>query len=133
MRADLDSDVVVGVIDFGDIVHTALIADLAITAASFVGAQPDPIAALVALARGFHSLVALDAVELKLLPELVLSRLTLSTLLMGYQQNHTPHIADVIGDELPGLLDDLVMWRDIDPEAAAAAVATIREEDEVTS
>ena len=44
---------------------------------------------------------------------------------MGYQLQHTPHIADAIGDEFPGLLRDLAAWQDIDRDSVVSALATV--------
>lgn len=118
LRADARSERVIGVIDFGDLVRTALVADLAIAAASFVGDQPDPIAGLCALARGFHGVVALEHDEIDVLPDLVLARMTLSTLMLDFQIAHTPHLAAALTAERPSVLSNLERWRDVDLLAA---------------
>ncbi len=115
IRPHAQSEHVTGVIDFGDLVDTALVADLGISGASFLGDQPDPSKALGVLAEGFDRYVPLRDDEIALLPELVLSRLALSTLLTEYQINHTPHLAAAVAAERPGLLADLSRWRDLDP------------------
>ena len=62
--------------------------------------------------------------ELDAVPDLVLCRLVLSTLLAEYQIVHAPHIADAVAQERPGLLANLARWLDVDP---AAATDRIRE------
>jgi hypothetical protein len=52
--------------------------------------------------------------ELVALPNLVLARLTLSTLLVDYQIGHAPHIAEAVSGERPGLLANVRRWLAID-------------------
>jgi len=120
LRATVDAERIVGVIDFGDLVEAALVGELGISGASFLGAQPDPIAGLGALVAGFDSRIRLTDEEIEVLPELVLSRLALSTLLVEYQVANTPHIAAAVAAELPGLRRDLGRWSAFDPRQVAA-------------
>ncbi len=120
IRPDSSAQQAVGVIDFGDLVHTAMAADLGISGASFAADHPDPLAALGALARGFHRHHPLLADEVAALPDLVLARLTLSTLLVEYQMHHSPHIAAAVALERPELLRSVVVWGDIDPAEAGS-------------
>ena len=119
LRSSSDSDIVTGVIDFGDLVHTVTVADLGVSGANMVPHQADPIAALAALASGFHEHRPLSEVEVAALPELVLCRLTLSTLLVEHQIAQAPHIAEAVADERPGLIANVERWLAIDPEQAA--------------
>ena len=80
LRTDPASDRVTGLIDFGDLVHTVTVADIAVSAASLVPHQSDPTAALASLAGGYHACHPLSADEVEALPDLVLVRLVLSTL-----------------------------------------------------
>lgn len=122
LRCDHASDIVTGVIDFGDLTRTVTAADLAVSGANFVGNQADPVAALAALTIGYHRCVPLTALELTALPDLVLARLTLSTLLTDYQIKHSPHIAEAVARERVGLLADLQRWLTIDPIVAAERI-----------
>ncbi len=122
LRKDDRSTDVVGVIDFGDLVHTALVADLAICAASFLDRQPDQPAALAALAAGYHEWTALLDDEIELLADLTLARMVLSTLLVEYQTQHTPHIAADVAAELPGLLVNIDAWQRFDGRDVARLV-----------
>jgi len=57
--------------------------------------------------------------ELSVVPDLVLCRLVLSTLLVEYQVAHAPHISDAVAAERPGLLANLGRWLDVDADTAA--------------
>jgi len=118
LRSDAASDMVTGVIDFGDLVHTVTVADLGVSGANLVPHQVDPAGALAALAAGFHSQRPLSDAEIAALPDLVLARLALSTLLVEYQITHAPHIADAVAGERPGLLANVERWLAVDPRAA---------------
>lgn len=122
LRSDETSDLVTGIIDFGDLVRTVKAADLAVSGANFVGNQPDAAGALAMLAAGFHRHSNLTKADIEALPDLVLARLTLSTLLVEYQINNSPHIADAVALERPGLLGDLQRWLEIDPVYASTRI-----------
>jgi Ser/Thr protein kinase RdoA (MazF antagonist) len=128
LRADETSDVVTGLIDFGDLVHTVTVADVAVSGANLVPHQPDPAGALAALTAGYAAGLAaqrpLTDAELVAIPDLVLCRLVLSTQLAEYQVAHAPHIAAHVARERPGLLANLERWLDVD---ASAATDRIRE------
>ncbi|MBI1378618.1 MAG: phosphotransferase [Frankiales bacterium] len=73
---------VTGILDFGDVVRTAVVADLAVAMAYAVGADHaferhhvDPWAAPYDVAEGFVSVRELDDDEAALLPDLVVTRL----------------------------------------------------------
>jgi Ser/Thr protein kinase RdoA (MazF antagonist) len=123
LRADDTSDEVTGMIDFGDLVRTVTVADLGVSGANLVPHQADPVAALADLAAGFHAHRPLREAEVAALPELVMCRLVLSTLLVDHQITDVPHIADAVAAERPGLLANVARWSAIDPAAAARRIA----------
>jgi Ser/Thr protein kinase RdoA (MazF antagonist) len=122
LRSDEASDRLTGLIDFGDLVHTVTVADIAVAGASIAPHQAEPETALAALAAGYHAYRPLSDDEVQAIPDLVLARLVLSTLLVDYQIAHAPHIADHVAAERPGTHAALARWLDIDPRAAAAAI-----------
>jgi Ser/Thr protein kinase RdoA (MazF antagonist) len=122
LRSHASSDMVTGMIDFGDLVHTVTAADLGVSGANLVPHQVDPPGALAALAAGFHAKRPLSDPEIDALPELVLARLALSTLLVEYQIAHAPHIAAAVTAERPGLLANVERWLAVDPRAATDRV-----------
>ena len=122
LRSHAASDMVTGVIDFGDLVHTVTVADLGVSGANLVPHQADPAGALAALAAGFHTRRPLSDAEIAALPGLVLARLALSTLLVEYQIAHAPHIAVAVAGERPGLLANVERWLAVDPRAVTSRV-----------
>jgi hydroxylysine kinase len=119
VRASARSDVVTGLIDFGDMIRTVTVADVAVAGASIAPHQADPEGALAALATGYHAHRPLSRDEARAIPDLVLARLVLSTLLVEYQVANAPHIAEHVAAERPGTLAALARWLDIDPQRAA--------------
>ena len=118
LRRDVASLEVTGVIDFGDIVDTAVIADLAVCAASFGEDHPDPVDALSAVTRGYHRWTPLSELEVALLVDLIVARRVLGTLLVEYQTRHAPpDRLDEIAGELPVLRAGARFWSRVDRAA----------------
>ena len=122
LRSGSDSDLVTGVIDFGDLVHTVTAADVGISGANLVPHQVDPVAALAALTAGFHARQPLSEAEVNVIGDLVLCRLVLSTLLVEHQIASAPHIAEAVAGERPGLLAGVERWLALDPARVTEAV-----------
>ncbi|MGI9265765.1 MAG: aminotransferase class III-fold pyridoxal phosphate-dependent enzyme, partial [Gammaproteobacteria bacterium] len=93
-------DRVVGIIDFGDIVHAPLINNIAVAAAYQAMSQPDPVASACDLVAGYHSVNCLRESELKWLPLLIMTRLTTSAVISSWRAQHHPENIDYItGDQ----------------------------------
>jgi len=81
---------VVGVIDFGDMVYSYTVGDLAVALAYVVLDKPDPRAAAREVIEGYTSEFALTQDESAVLWPLVLMRLCMSVCLAAYQQQQRP-------------------------------------------
>ncbi len=81
---------VCGVLDFGDLVHSVVVAEVAVAASYLVPDAADPIGAVADLARGFHRELALTEPEIELLWDLVIARLTLSVVHAADQSAQRP-------------------------------------------
>jgi Ser/Thr protein kinase RdoA (MazF antagonist) len=75
---------VVGLIDFGDMVHSAVVCDLAIALAYALLDQPDPLAACVPIIRAYHTRFALTEHEIAVLYPLMTARLCMSLCYAAY-------------------------------------------------
>ncbi|MFJ6321476.1 MULTISPECIES: aminotransferase class III-fold pyridoxal phosphate-dependent enzyme [unclassified Rhizobium] len=85
-----------GVIDFGDAVHTVLIAEVAIACAYSILDMEDPISAAAALAAGFHEKYPLQAEEIDILFDLIAMRLVTSVTFSASRHDQTddnPYLA----------------------------------------
>ena len=81
---------VVGLIDFGDMVYSYTVGNLAVALAYVVLDKPDPLAAAREVVEGYTSEFALTDDELEALWPLVLMRLCMSVCLAAYQQQQRP-------------------------------------------
>lgn len=89
-------DTVAGVIDFGDALHTVLIAEVAVACAYAILDRDDPIGAAAEIAAGFHAQYPLRAEELDLLFDLIAARLVISVTLSAQRKERTgdnPYLA----------------------------------------
>ena len=86
---------VTGILDFGDMVHSAVVSDLVATAELVVD-RPDPLAALGALCAGFGSVTPLEEMEVEILPELLLARWATSAILAAWRARQYPDCAEYV-------------------------------------
>jgi 4-aminobutyrate aminotransferase-like enzyme/aminoglycoside phosphotransferase (APT) family kinase protein len=89
-----DSGRVSGVVDFGDLTHTALVCDLAIALASVMHRRTDPMEAAEAVVRGYVSVASLDEMEAKLLGDLVAARLLSWGVIVAWRAAEHPEKTD---------------------------------------
>ena len=114
---DIKDPHVPGVIDFGDVVYTHTINELAIALAYAVMNKPDPLEAACHVVRGFHQAYAITEEELSVLFTLVAARLLISVTCselnrMEHPENVYLQISDKSAWEL------LEKWRSIHPDLA---------------
>jgi 4-aminobutyrate aminotransferase-like enzyme/Ser/Thr protein kinase RdoA (MazF antagonist) len=90
--ADLDSrnQSVVGLIDFGDIVHSYTVGGLAIAAAYPILEKPNPLAVATEIVKGYHAEFPLDENEISVLFGMICLRLSMSVCLAAHQQSQRP-------------------------------------------
>ncbi|MGB1250015.1 MAG: aminotransferase class III-fold pyridoxal phosphate-dependent enzyme [Candidatus Promineifilaceae bacterium] len=81
---------VTGVIDFGDMIYTHRINDLAIAIAYAILDKPDPLATAAHIVRGYHGANPLTDDEFKVLWNLVQMRLCTSVCIAAEQNQHRP-------------------------------------------
>ena len=90
--ADLHSrnQQVVGIVDFGDMVHGYTVGDLAIAAAYVSLGSSDPLAAVANMVRGYHAVFPLSDDEISVLLGLVVLRLCTSAAIAAHQRAESP-------------------------------------------
>jgi len=69
---------VAGLLDFGDMLHTATVAEVAVAAAYALLGESDPLAAACAVVAGYHEILPLEETEVALLFPLICTRLAVS-------------------------------------------------------
>ena len=118
-----------GVLDFGDMGHSAVVCDLVSTAEPLVGERPDHFDALAAVVAGFATVTPLADEEVDVLPELLLARWATSVVISAWRVRAHPANAEYISGWDPGawtmleIFDELGMeaWRARVREAAVSA------------
>jgi 4-aminobutyrate aminotransferase-like enzyme/Ser/Thr protein kinase RdoA (MazF antagonist) len=86
----VDDDRVAGIIDFGDMVHSWTVADLAVAIAYAVLEKSDPLATATHIVRGYRSEHRLLDEEIATLFPLVCLRLCMSVCIAAWQQRQRP-------------------------------------------
>jgi 4-aminobutyrate aminotransferase-like enzyme/Ser/Thr protein kinase RdoA (MazF antagonist) len=93
----LDADRrVSGIVDFGDLTHTALICDLAVALVSMMWGRDDPLDAAEATIDGYRSVAAIEPGEAVLLADLVLARLAALVTIASWRVHRYPTNANYI-------------------------------------
>jgi 4-aminobutyrate aminotransferase-like enzyme/Ser/Thr protein kinase RdoA (MazF antagonist) len=97
----VDKGVVTSLIDFGDMLYTPTINELAIAAAYAMMGHDDPLGALVNMVWGYHSVLPLTEKELELLFALIQTRLAVSVTNSAIQKRMRPGDPYVVISEKP--------------------------------
>jgi len=92
---------VTGAIDFGDMVHTALVLDVPATLQSLVRDRDDIFDVAGAFLDGFTSVVPLERTELELLGDLLAGRMAQTILISAWRTRRYPDNAYITGWEEP--------------------------------
>ena len=91
LLADRSSGRVTALLDYGDMVHSAVVCDLAIALAYAMLDKPDPIAAAREVTAAYHAEYPLTAAEIEALYPLAAARLAMSVCYAAWQASEAPH------------------------------------------
>jgi len=91
----VDGDAVTGLIDFGDMVKTHTINELAITASYLMLDKDDPIAVAEELIKGYHLNYSLVEYEVEILYDLICTRLALIVTNSAYNSHINPFLQPI--------------------------------------
>jgi Ser/Thr protein kinase RdoA (MazF antagonist) len=111
---------VCGLLDFGDMVHSAVVCDLAVALAYAVLHQPDPLAAAACVIRGYHRENPLTEPEQRALVPLMRARLAVSLCYSAHNRVRNPDDAYQVITE--SAARELVSRLDRYPPQAAVAM-----------
>lgn len=92
---------VTGLIDFGDMVHSYTVCDLAVALAYAMLGKSDPLAAAAHVVSGYHSVYPLTEQELALLYHFIAMRLCMSVAISTHQQQEEPALTYLSVSETP--------------------------------
>ena len=91
-----DARAVTGVIDFGDIVRSPLIVDVAVAAAYLLRDSGDALADVLVFVAAYNAVESLEADELAVLFDLILTRSTMTILISRWRAARYPDNRDYI-------------------------------------
>ena len=114
---DLTQPEVIGLIDYGDAIHTQIISDVAIACAYAVMHHNDPLDAALSIIKGYHSTFPLQEQELKHLYIAIAMRLTISVTKSAINKRREPDNAYLLVSEKPAW-EVLRKWHTIHPDFA---------------
>ncbi|MBL6966097.1 MAG: aminotransferase class III-fold pyridoxal phosphate-dependent enzyme [Anaerolineales bacterium] len=110
---------VVGVIDFGDMLYSYTVADLAIAVAYAILDKPDPLETAALLVRGYHQENPLTPDEIEALFGLVSMRLCASVCIAAYQIQQRPDDEYLLISQ-DAIRNTLPQWAQLHPRFAGA-------------
>lgn len=115
---------VIGVIDFGDLVHTHTVCELAIASAYAIMDKADPVTAAAHIVKGYNQALSLTGEELELLFALICIRLCLTVTNAAYQRTVEPDNEYLTISEQPAwmLLEKLA---EVNPQSAHYTFRTV--------
>jgi Ser/Thr protein kinase RdoA (MazF antagonist) len=113
-----DADTITGVIDFGDVVRTRLINDVAIGAAYHLSTSSDVLEGPREFIDAYQEITPLAPEETELLPDLIATRLLATVLITGWRAERYPENRDYILKNNALAWDGLDRLAHITPEVA---------------
>ena len=114
---------VTGVLDFGDMIRSPLVCDIAV-AASYQVAQADgPLGGAADYLAGYHAVSPLAAEEIELLADFVMTRMMIAVLISTWRAELYPENRDYILRNAPAAWVGLKRLVDLPRDKARAAVA----------
>ncbi len=123
---DTSGTVPIGILDFGDMVHTQLVGEPAVAMAYLMMEVPDPVLAARQFLAAYQSACPLTEAELLLLPDLIVTRLCVSVVLSAHRRRSRPENAYLTVSEAPAwrLLDVLETLDGVEVGAELARACT---------
>jgi 4-aminobutyrate aminotransferase-like enzyme/Ser/Thr protein kinase RdoA (MazF antagonist) len=87
---DGETPTITGIIDFGDMVYSYTVCELAIAIAYAVHGKPDPVETAARVVGSYHKVFPLEELELEVLFHLICARLCATLLISAYQMKLDP-------------------------------------------
>ena len=115
----LDQPPTLGLLDFGDMLKTFVLAEVAVCAAYALLDKPDPLMAAAEVLRGYHAGFPLQEVEVALLYDFIAMRLCTSVAIAAHQKQIDPSDPYLTISEAPAWRA-LSAWEQIHPRLAEA-------------
>lgn len=116
-----DPDRLAGIIDFGDMVRTPLICDLAVAASYQVGSE-DPLARFINFVAAYHAVVPLTAPERAALFDLTATRMVTTVAIASWRAARQPENAAYILRNFPSAQAGLTAFASLERDQVLAAL-----------
>ena len=113
--AEDDPEQIVGIIDFGDLVHTLLIIDLATSIAAMLRGQSRLLEAAEEIVAGYNEIIPLEPEELQVLYDLIGARMTMLSVIALWRVTIHPENREYITGGLENNWQALAAWRKMNP------------------
>jgi Ser/Thr protein kinase RdoA (MazF antagonist) len=123
LSAPESPDRITGILDFGDMVRTPRVCDLAV-AASYLVDPEDPLSLLVPLVTAYHARQSVQTAELALLPDLIIARMLTTLTIANWRAARYPDNAAYILRNAPASETGLAALRQLLPGQLAEALMT---------
>ena len=122
---ELDPGQIAGLIDFGDMVKSPLIMDLAIAAAYQLSDGDDPFSGALPMIAGYHAIRPLQAIEMELLLDLIRTRLVTSLLISSYRVTLFPENREYLMSSHQSAINYLTRLQDLDVAVAQERIHAV--------
>lgn len=119
-----------GIIDFGDMVKSPLIIDLAVAASYLLQEGDDPLAGVLPLIAGYHAVTPLQPEELAILPDLIRTRLITSLLISSCRVKLFPENTEYLMTSHDSARRYLIHLTDLDNDVALDRIMTFLQADQ---
>lgn len=86
----VEDDIVSGIVDFGDMLYSYTVNDLAVACAYIMLGKNQPLEAVIEVIRSYHVTYPLTTIELEVLMDFIMLRLCLSVCISAKQQKQEP-------------------------------------------
>jgi 4-aminobutyrate aminotransferase-like enzyme/Ser/Thr protein kinase RdoA (MazF antagonist) len=113
--AEDDPGEIVGILDFGDMIHSPLVMDLATPIALMFHGQDEPLEIAEDIIAAYHDILPLEPLELSLLYDLIATRMTMLNVIGSWRVNLYPDNREYIAGYVDRVWDELAVWRNLDP------------------
>jgi Ser/Thr protein kinase RdoA (MazF antagonist) len=113
-----------GIIDFGDLVKSPLIIDLAVASAYYLTADDEPLASALPMIRAYHQTRPLQSAEMQLLVDLIRTRLVTSLLICSWRIAKFPENREYLETSLVPSKAYLVALNTLDTDTAFNQIQT---------
>jgi hydroxylysine kinase len=123
LAAEESDQEIVGIIDFGDMVWAPLVQDLATAAAYQISPNGHPLEGPAEMIAAFHAISPLLAIEVKLLPQLIATRMALTIAISSWRASRCPENADYLMRNQASIWHGFERLNSIPPEEAGSHIA----------